>query len=350
MQMSVPLAVKTARHSTELSGTFMTSKVSAARRASHSTYGPKPRPMQLKWKSRSSNVGDPDKHDVERYLKRWLATLRASGDYSPTTLLNCGHHINRISVVIGRVPLSKLTAADVDHCYAALLDRGLSRGTVRGAHSTLQTALMRARKWKFIATNPANDATPPKNGKPSVRALTQDEAARIITTAELTRRRDGYPGLETLVHLALSTGLRRGEILGLAFDVIDLEEGLLTVRRTVIDGEDRLPILREGIAKTRGSLRTISLSKTIVERLRTHKLMTMEHRMKWGPEYATGPLLVFPAVGGAPMKPAAPPRQALDRVKVEPASTRPTDGSPSVRAALLRSSRYFKYIPGKEIQ
>ncbi|MET0939809.1 MAG: site-specific integrase, partial [Mesorhizobium sp.] len=117
---------------------------------------------QMEVEIEQRGVGDPDRHDLGRYLKRWLATIRQSGELSPTTLVNYSHQIRRISAHIGHVPLSELTAGHIDTCYAALLSGGLSHGTVRTAHSTLKTALDRARKWKLIATNPATDATAPK--------------------------------------------------------------------------------------------------------------------------------------------------------------------------------------------
>ena len=149
------------------------------------------------------------------------------------------------------------------------------------------TALTRARRWKLIGVNPAEDATPPKaKNKRSVRSLTRDEASRILAAADNPPRRDIYPGLSLIVHLALGTGLRRGELLGLAFDAIDFETGRLTVRRTVIEDKDRQPLLRDGKAKTASSLRTISLSAPMLERLRQHKVMILEQRMKWGRDYA----------------------------------------------------------------
>lgn len=249
-------------------------------------------------------VGDPEKHDLSRYLRRWMATLRASGDYSPPTLLNYKHHVDRIIGEIGHIRLAKLTAADIDACYAGLLGGGLARGTVRATHSVLQTALTRARKWKFVATNVADDATPPKAARKAVRALTPVEVARLLVTASEPRRRGTYPGLDTIVHLALSTGLRRGEILGLAFDAVDLDASTLTVKRTVIEGEDRRPLLRDG-TKTPDSMRTISISGELVERLRRQKVFILEQRVRWGSEYASGPLLCFPCVGGQPMHPEA---------------------------------------------
>jgi integrase len=255
-------------------------------------------------------VGDPDKHDLGRYLKRWLATLRASGDHSPTTLVNYEHHIRRISEQIGTVPLAKLTAADIDACYGRLLIAGLSRGTVRATHSVLTAALSRARKWKLIAANPAEDATAPKANQKPVRVLSRDEAARVLAEADRRRRRDSYPGLDCIVHLALGSGLRRGEILGLAWDAVDLAAGTISVKRVVISDEQRRPMLREG-AKTAGSIRTVSLAPELIERLREHKIFTLKQKVIWGREYWKGPMLCFPAAGGGPM----PPQNLADRLR-----------------------------------
>ena len=62
-------------------------------------------------------VGDPERHDLGRFLRRWLATLTQSGDYEVTTLANYGHHVRRISALIGHVPLSELTAGHIDEAY-----------------------------------------------------------------------------------------------------------------------------------------------------------------------------------------------------------------------------------------
>ena len=248
-------------------------------------------------------VGDPEKHDLARYLRRWLATLRASGDHSPPTLLNYSHHIRQIINEAGSIPLAKLTAADVDRCYARLLQDGLSRSTVRATHAVLNTALERARKWKLVSANVAGDATPPKAGRKPVRALTHEEAARVLSQAEAPRR-NTYPGLDCIVHLALSTGLRRGEICALSFDAIDLDSGTLTVNRTIIIDENRQPLLKDG-AKTEDSMRTISISPDLAQRLRQHKIFTLEQRVKWGHEYASAPLMCFPEAAAGVMNPTA---------------------------------------------
>ena len=79
-------------------------------------------------------VGDPERHNLGRFLKRWLATLAQSGDHEVTTLVNYGHHVRRISALIGPVPLSDLTAGHIDQAYGSMLAGGLSAGTVRATH------------------------------------------------------------------------------------------------------------------------------------------------------------------------------------------------------------------------
>ena len=130
-------------------------------------------------------VGDPERHNLGRFLKRWLATLTQSGDHEVTTLTNYGHHVRRISTLIGHVPLSELNAGHIDQAYGSMLAGGLSAGTVRTTHGVLKTALTRARRWKLIGVNPADDAQPPKaKSKRSVRSLTPEEAFRILAAIE----------------------------------------------------------------------------------------------------------------------------------------------------------------------
>jgi integrase len=92
-------------------------------------------------------IGDPQKHNLERYLARWLATLADRGEYSPTTLEGYGHHIARACPHIGQIPLEKVSPADLDGLYTVLIRRGLTARTVLNVHRVLHTALEQARKW-----------------------------------------------------------------------------------------------------------------------------------------------------------------------------------------------------------
>ena len=103
--------------------------------------------------------------------------------------------------------------------------------------------------------------------------------------------------------LLMMTGLRRSEVLGLALDCVDLEDGKVAVKRTLIEDEDRTPLLREK-AKTASSLREVTIPSRLVERLRVHKAFILEQKLKWGRDYAPGPMLVFPEAGGGPPNPS----------------------------------------------
>ena len=245
-------------------------------------------------------VGDPDKHDLKRYLTRWQATLRHSGNYSPATMVGYTRWVRHLIRELGHIPLAKLTAADCDEAYGRLLTYGLSMTSVRHCHSVLHSALERARKWKLIGTNVVKDATPPTATKSTVRALTPDEVARVLAYSEPGRlRRSAYPGTDIYIRLALATGLRREEMLGLAFDRIDFDAGTVRVDRTVIHDETGAPILRDDKTKTQAGRRTVSITADLVERLRRHKAFIHEQKLKWGPEYSNElPLMVFPSAGG----------------------------------------------------
>ncbi len=122
-------------------------------------------------------VADPQKHSLERYLKRWLATLTERGELSPTTLAAYRWQADIACRHIGHISLEKLSPADIDQLYSILLRRGgiarrpnadgtkgtrpLTARTVLNIHRVISNALEQARRWKMIAENPAKDARAP---------------------------------------------------------------------------------------------------------------------------------------------------------------------------------------------
>jgi integrase len=124
-----------------------------------------------------------------------------------------------------------------------------------------------------------------------------EEVKRLLDAAE--RDRETF----ALVALFLATGLRRSEALGLSFDDTDFDAGTLTIARTVVEGEDHEPVLRDERAKTEASLRTIAIPAALVELLRQQKARVQAAALAWGKGYLREPLLVFPGLAGAPMVP-----------------------------------------------
>jgi len=158
---------------------------------------------------------------------------------------------------IGSTKLTKLNALHVQRLYARKLDEGLSPGTVRLIHANLSKALQKALRWRLVGVNVARAATAPKNTAVEVKPLTREEVSRLLNAARDDR-------FEALYVLAVTCGLRRGELLGLRYEDIDLKRGTLQVRRSLSKGKTNLP-------KTSKSRRSIKLSRTALEALKRHK-------------------------------------------------------------------------------
>jgi integrase len=115
----------------------------------------------------------------------------------------------------------------------------------------------------------------------------------------------------------LICGLRRSELIGLAFDAINLETGVLEIRRVGVD-VGRRAIIREQ-AKTSSSARKLHIPPALVALLQVQRARVQEMMLKWGREYKRDPLFVFPGLAGAPMAPLAVTRrmsQLLRKAKI----------------------------------
>ena len=156
---------------------------------------------------------------------------------------------------IGSLRLDRLTARHLDDLYRSMLGRGLSPSSVRRHHAILSAALRRAVKWDWLASNPAERASPP--GGPLVTATTApstEAVQRLVAAAQ-----DEDPVLVAAVVLAAITGARRGELCALRWSDVDWKRGTLTVARslTVI-----LRIATEGPTKTH-QRRDIAIDDTL---------------------------------------------------------------------------------------
>jgi integrase len=205
---------------------------------------------------------------VGAYLAEWHASIR--GTVRPSTWQRYGDHVRlHLTPTLGRVKLTALTPSQCQRAYAALLDRGLAPGTVKRAHATLRRALNQAVRWRVLAVNPAAMAEPPRLVRRDMTTLDAAQARALLDAASDDR-------LEALWVLALTTGMRRGELLALRWRDVDLDAGYLTVTGTVARAPGEGMVRAE--PKTARSRRRVELSRAAVVALRRRHALSIEER------------------------------------------------------------------------
>ena len=234
------------------------------------------------------------KYTVGEWMEVWFQ------DYAKIKVRPSSHQTyqgyihNHIRPNIGDIPLEKLTSLDLQKFYKKLLvqgrvdrveakgqPKGLSAKTVRNIHQILSSALKLAQEQRLILTNPAEGCALPRVEHQEMKTLTTVQLASFFREARES-------GVFELYYLELATGLRRGELLGLKWEDIDLERGDLRVRRQVsrINGE-----VVEAPLKMKNAYRTLPLAEDTVSVLK-------EQRKKVG----NSPW-VFPSPNGGPISP-----------------------------------------------
>ena len=234
------------------------------------------------------------KYTVGEWMEVWFE------DYAKLKVRPSSHQTyrgyidNHIRPNIGDIPLEKLTSLDLQKLYKKLLTKGrverleakgqpkgLSTKTVRNIHQILSSALKLAQEQRIILANPAERCALPKVEHREMKTLPVEQLQSFLREARES-------GVFELYYLELATGLRRGELLGLKWEDIDLQKGDLRVKRQVsrINGE-----VMEAPLKTKNAYRTLPLAEDTIDVLK-------EQREKVG----SSPW-VFPSPNGGPISP-----------------------------------------------
>jgi integrase len=219
-------------------------------------------------------VFDAGKQTTGAYLDLWLAD--SVKDTLRQRTFERYEQIVRVHIkpAIGRVKLKALTPAHARALYRQKLDSGLSPRTVNYIHVTLHKALSQAVADGLVPRNAAQ-VKAPRPEKPEIKPLSPDQARKLIATAYATG--DRYAALYVV---ALHTGMREGEMLGLRWDDLDLDATtpMLRVRRTL--SETRTGHKFE-LPKS-GKGRSIKLSSKAVDALRSHRAKQAEEKLRLG--------------------------------------------------------------------
>jgi len=250
--------------------------------------------------------------------EQWLHTRH--GVLAPNTLAEVEVDFRlRIAPGLGHLAVNAITRQQVEQLVADLLRTGASARMVRGVVSSLRRLLQAAVDWEYITENPARRVRLPAPAthtrQAHERVLSMDELAALVRSCTGSLR------TEMMIRAMAESGLRRGEVIGLRWEDVDLAGLRLHVRRSVSDVNGNR---QERTTKGKRS-RRVAIPQSFAERLAAW-------RAACGGERATG--YVWPGTGGAPMN-AHSPNQSLARA-LRRAGLVDADGVPLVTPHGLR--------------
>ncbi|MCL6455098.1 MAG: site-specific integrase [Alicyclobacillus sp.] len=235
----------------------------------------------------------PTKETVETYMTRWLEDKQPQVRYHThrkyAWLVN-----NHIIPRIGHIELAKLKPAQLQTFYTRLLEGedALSPRSVVHIHRLLHEALDRAVKWGLMSRNVVDAVDPPKADRYQANVWTPEQAMHFLD--EVRRRESRYwPAFV----LAVMTGMRQSELLGLKWTDVDWEHAQVSVQRT-LNYIDRQPVFRD--LKTDRSRRNVALSDLAIEALRYQRALQAEDRLFYGSSWE-GTDTILSTASGAPL-------------------------------------------------
>ncbi len=257
--------------------------------------------------ARAKIVGDlhagsyvaPDRITLAEWVRdSWLPMVESR--VKPSTFDSYRSNIEtHVLPAIGRRPLQQLTAPMLNALYAELLARGNGRGplspkTVNYIHTIVHKALADAVDADVVARNVAERAKPPRPNRRARREIQcwePDELARFLEHVHGTR-------LEAAWRLAAMTGMRRGEILGLRWSDVDLDNARISVRHAVVSVAYKV---LESTPKSHQA-RVIDLDPESVDLIREHRRKQQLERNQWGSDYLDNDLVIA-MENGEPLHP-----------------------------------------------
>lgn len=246
----------------------------------------------------------------------------------------------------GGVQVSKLQPGQVQQAYDAWINAGLSPQTVKHHHAVLRNALRYAVRMGLVNHDVTQRVKPPAGSSPEMTAL--DESQSLVLLG-MSKGKD----IETLVTVALFSGLRRGELLALRWCDVDFADETLHVRQALEEtrGEKqpgkqyRTTVLQFKEPKTRKSRRAVALDAATIRMLKRQRAQQNAHRLAFGEAYRADLDLVFCAEDGSPFKPDTITKRFASLVKAAPIPhLRFHDLRHSHATQLLRAGVHFKIV------
>jgi integrase len=264
---------------------------------------------RVRRQGRANRYVPPAKLTVKEYLEQWVAGLPTSG-LRPSTIDGYRRNMDYVIPVLGSRRLDSITPLDLDQLYSQLLISGrrqkpgpLSKRSVFYIHSVLHRALSDAVRKGILSRNVADHASAPSaksTRPPEASWWTRAELrAFLLATAE--------EPLGPLFRVAAKTGMRRGEVCGLRWCDVDLDDARIEVRQQL--NVVRSPAAPDGglvfseRTKTDHGRRSVDLDSATVAFLRTQRKRQAAYRLLVGAGWSNDRDLVFTNPAGRPLDP-----------------------------------------------
>jgi len=224
------------------------------------------------------------------FLEDWLAIAKSSLRLTTWTQY---HHLveNHIIPVLGAIPLKNLRPDHIQSFYDAKLKAGLGARTVQVMHAVIHRSLSQAVKLELLGKNPDDATTPPKAIHPEMQFYDEAQVIQFLITAKGDRN-------EALYYIALYSGMRQAELLGLRWADVDWQKKTIRVQRQLRRDFRKGDFFTS--PKTKAGKRTILLGVNGIAKLREHWQLQNQERAIVGnrrQEYD----LIFPSSIGTPM-------------------------------------------------
>jgi len=249
---------------------------------------------------------DPSSETVCDFVERWLRDW-GTANLSALTLEGYSQMLRKhLCARVGSVPIQRLRASDLQAAYAAMARDGLADRTRLHLHRIVHVMFKHAVQWGILPRNIADMLDAPRVRAHEIEVLKPGQVQAVLEALR------GQP-LRLIAAVALATGLRRGELLALRWQDLDLDGGTLRVEQALEQTQ------RGGLVfkapKTRHGRRTVTLPVSTVALLRDHWKAQQEQRLALGLGKAPDDALVFPDWDGSPRAPRTLTQQWQKQMK-----------------------------------
>jgi len=233
------------------------------------------------------------KTTLKQFILEWL-TMKST-TLEPETLKQYKHFaLDYIIPELGNIILINLRADQIQTMYNLYIENGIGLRSIEYTHSVFRGCLNHAVKLNILSKNPTDGADPPKPKPEEIIVLNENQIQSFMITVQSLQ-----PEHYALYKLALTTGMRKGEILGLKWEDFDWDRRTLTIKRQLKKESNKGFYFSS--PKSKAGIRTIKLGEGIITTLRNHYRLKIQQRPEFRPEWREVEL-VFSREDGSPIR------------------------------------------------